>query len=611
MARSRVPVKGSIGKSILTGGSSTTVVQQTIVQQTVKGTAGVSGVASTIWPLISQIPQPVLDIAALSTSDVGLLAFNGTHIIERAVAVVTPLAIANATGAAGNPTIGFVAGITTNQVLAGPSPPSFRALTTSDIPTLPVAKISGLATVAITGSYNDLTSKPLIPADISMQPYLLTTSSIGALPNSSALIAGTNVTFDTSTPNQLKINATGGGGSSPLTTKGDIFGFDTADARIPVGADGYVLAANSLATLGVNWIPAVGTGTVTAVGIADLSSVPIYAVSTAPVTSIGTLDITLLTQSAAKVFTGPVSGSAAQPTFRSLASTDIPTLPAAKISGLATVATTGLLSDLADVAISGVSTGQVLTWNGTKWDNEAGGGGGGITLAAAILADSPFAFWKCDDASTALIDSSGNGFDLNTVSGTVGYRQSGLIQTVPGTTFALSGNLANSGGNDGWELTSQLGQTYPLLDWSCEFVFCPLSFTTGNYRIFDLRPAGSGAAVITIFYGGGSGLECFYPSNFNELTVPIPIGNPCHVVTTCSTTGGTSTVTVYINGVFAGSYTAAASATSGTMVAQLGALVNFPAASNSFFIGYLALFSTALTAAQVSVHASAAGKLGV
>lgn len=43
------------------------------------------------------------------------------------------------------------------------------------------------------------------------------------------------------------------GGGSPLTTKGDIHGFDTDDARIPAGADGTVLTADSGAALGVSW----------------------------------------------------------------------------------------------------------------------------------------------------------------------------------------------------------------------------------------------------------------------------------------------------------------------------------------------------------------------
>jgi len=52
-----------------------------------------------------------------------------------------------------------------------------------------------------------------------------------------------------------------GSSSSPLTTKGDIFGYDTADARVPVGTNGKVLTADSTAGLGVSWqTPSSGTG---------------------------------------------------------------------------------------------------------------------------------------------------------------------------------------------------------------------------------------------------------------------------------------------------------------------------------------------------------------
>lgn len=44
--------------------------------------------------------------------------------------------------------------------------------------------------------------------------------------------------------------------ASPLTTKGDIWGFSTLNARVPVGADGTVLTADSTQPLGVKW----GTG---------------------------------------------------------------------------------------------------------------------------------------------------------------------------------------------------------------------------------------------------------------------------------------------------------------------------------------------------------------
>jgi trimeric autotransporter adhesin len=46
---------------------------------------------------------------------------------------------------------------------------------------------------------------------------------------------------------------------TPLTTKGDLFGFDTADARIPIGTDGHILTADSTESLGLKWAaPAVG-----------------------------------------------------------------------------------------------------------------------------------------------------------------------------------------------------------------------------------------------------------------------------------------------------------------------------------------------------------------
>jgi hypothetical protein len=48
----------------------------------------------------------------------------------------------------------------------------------------------------------------------------------------------------------------GGGGGSPLTTKGDLYGFSTVNARVPVGTNGQVLTANSAQPLGVEWAAA-------------------------------------------------------------------------------------------------------------------------------------------------------------------------------------------------------------------------------------------------------------------------------------------------------------------------------------------------------------------
>jgi hypothetical protein len=50
----------------------------------------------------------------------------------------------------------------------------------------------------------------------------------------------------------------GGGSSSPLTTKGDLWGFSTVDARLGIGANpnGYILSIDSAEATGLKWIAA-------------------------------------------------------------------------------------------------------------------------------------------------------------------------------------------------------------------------------------------------------------------------------------------------------------------------------------------------------------------
>ena len=48
------------------------------------------------------------------------------------------------------------------------------------------------------------------------------------------------------------------GGSSPLTTKGDLYTYSTTDARLGVGTNGQVLTADSTAATGIKWATAAG-----------------------------------------------------------------------------------------------------------------------------------------------------------------------------------------------------------------------------------------------------------------------------------------------------------------------------------------------------------------
>jgi hypothetical protein len=52
------------------------------------------------------------------------------------------------------------------------------------------------------------------------------------------------------------------GGSSPLTTKGDLYTYSTTDARLGVGANGTVLTADSAEATGLKWVAPAGGGKV-------------------------------------------------------------------------------------------------------------------------------------------------------------------------------------------------------------------------------------------------------------------------------------------------------------------------------------------------------------
>lgn len=151
--------------------------------------------------------------------------------------------------------------------------------------------------------------------------------------------SGTGILYggkgDDGAGNATSVVALAGTKSLPLTAANDV--------TITNPALDQVLRYN-----GTAWVNNI---TVNSVG---LSLPSIFSVSNSPVTTTGTLTGTLVNQNANIVFAGPSTGSAAQPTFRSLVSDDIPNLAPSKITNFDTQVRSSRLDQLA-VPIASVS----------------------------------------------------------------------------------------------------------------------------------------------------------------------------------------------------------------------------------------------------------------
>ena len=83
----------------------------------------------------------------------------------------------------------------------------------------------------------------------------------GAPPGNKGLVCYINggvltiYVWDTDTTAWIALS--GGGGASPLTTKGDVYTYSTVNARLPVGTNGQALIADSAETTGLKWTSSV------------------------------------------------------------------------------------------------------------------------------------------------------------------------------------------------------------------------------------------------------------------------------------------------------------------------------------------------------------------
>jgi len=290
------------------------------------------------------------------------------------------------------PKIGSLSATAAQALFAdGSGGAAFRSLLSTDLPGTITSNTTGTASniTATTNSTLTTLSSLSLPTSQLSGNIVLTTQVSGTLPVANG---GTGVA--TFSANQVILGGTTSTG--PLT-------------QVPGGTSGFVLTSNGT-TAAPTW-QATSGGTVTSVALLDGSTTPIYSISGSPVTSTGTLDFTLMTQSANMVFAGPTTGSAAQPTFRSLVvgdlsfagsaggvatldgggkvplsqlpstlmefkgnwnpNTNTPTL----VDGTGTTGFTywvsaadaGTVSGLTDPSMTNFNIGDLVIYNGTKW----------------------------------------------------------------------------------------------------------------------------------------------------------------------------------------------------------------------------------------------------
>ena len=113
---------------------------------------------------------------------------------------------------------------------------------------------------AVLAAYNDKTATM---TNKTMVAPALGTPASGVLTNCTGLpMGGLSATGTPSSSTFLRGDgAWSAVDQSPLTTKGDLYTYDTGNARLPVGTDGYYLKADSTAATGLVWAAvAVGGG---------------------------------------------------------------------------------------------------------------------------------------------------------------------------------------------------------------------------------------------------------------------------------------------------------------------------------------------------------------
>ena len=250
-----------------------------------------------------------------TTSTKGIVAIDAAGGIAVSGGTISLAASGVAAGTYTKVTVDVTGRVITGATLVTGDIPSLDAakitsgtFTASQIPSLDASKIT-TGTFATPGM---ISGDAITSGTIGGSTAMVTSGAVSA----NSLTSKSIYVWDSDASNSVQIVAP----ATASLTGNYVLTLPTTD-----GSSGEVLQTDGTGNL--SWVSA-SAGSVTNVG---LSLPAIFSVTGGPVTSSGTFNATLASQSANTVFAAP-DGSGGTPTFRSLASGDIPSLDAAKIT---------------------------------------------------------------------------------------------------------------------------------------------------------------------------------------------------------------------------------------------------------------------------------------
>lgn len=283
----------------------------------------------------------------------GQIEIANTGVTSVAMSVPSFLTVTPASPTAITTTGTFAVGLVTqtaNRVFAGPATgaaatPTFRSLVENDIPTLSTAgKVSGSAinsgtiggTTAINVSGAIATSSTLTATTGVSTGYVNATGTVtGANLVSNGSVTGTSLILQNTSSRTITMNPPSGAWTNYSMTwpNGN-------------GAGSQVLMNSGTGTL--SWSNFIQSLTLNA-------PTDVFNTTSSTAGAALTTNLILKTQTAATVFAGPATGGAAAPTFRSLASTDIPVLGKTISQGATTTRNLAATDDKSVIILDGDS----------------------------------------------------------------------------------------------------------------------------------------------------------------------------------------------------------------------------------------------------------------